>query len=72
MPLLFRPPANESIPLKARLKRCFFPHHASNSPLQAPANSEPGSQGNGKGKVGVAGGDEEHNVDVESLDVSPV
>jgi hypothetical protein len=71
MPSLFRSPANESIPLKARLKRYFFPHHASNSRLQAPANSEPGPQGKVKGKVGAAGGDEEHNVDAESPDVSP-
>jgi hypothetical protein len=72
IPSLFRPPANGSIPLKAHLKRCFSPHHASNSHLQAPANSEPGSRGKGKGNVGAEGGDEEHNVDVESPDVSLV
>ncbi|KAJ8582720.1 WD40 repeat-like protein [Rhizopogon salebrosus TDB-379] len=74
IPSLFRPPANESIPLKARLKRYFFPHHASNSPLQAPANSEPGPQGKGKGKekVGAEEGDEEHNVDAESPDCSHI
>jgi hypothetical protein len=67
---LFRSPANESIPLKARLKRGFFAHH---SPL--PANSDPTEQelqGKGKGKVGVEGGDEEHDVVVESPGVSPV
>jgi hypothetical protein len=70
---LFRSPANESIPLKAYLKRSFFTRHASNSPLQAPANSEPTEpELQGKGKVGAEGGDEEHNVDVESPDVSPV
>jgi hypothetical protein len=66
---LLRSPANESIPLKARLKRRFFARHASNSPLQAPANSEPTKpKPQGKGKVGAEGGDEEHNVN----DVSPV
>ncbi|KAJ8589245.1 WD40 repeat-like protein [Rhizopogon salebrosus TDB-379] len=64
IPSLFCPP----IPLKARLKRCFFPHHASNSPLQALANSEPGPQEKVKRKVGAEGGDEQHNVDVESPD----
>jgi hypothetical protein len=71
VPSLFPSPEKESIPLKARLKRCFFPHHTFNSPLQALANSEPGPQGKGKGKVGAEGGDEEHNVDVGSPDVSP-
>ncbi|KAJ8580182.1 WD40 repeat-like protein [Rhizopogon salebrosus TDB-379] len=62
---LFHSPANESIPLKARLKRRFFARHASNSPLQTPANSEPTKpeqQGKGKGKVEAEGGDEEHNM----------
>ncbi|KAJ8580801.1 WD40 repeat-like protein [Rhizopogon salebrosus TDB-379] len=58
---LFRSPANGSIPLKARLKRRFFARHASNSPLQAPANSEPAKpKPQGKGKLGAEGGDEEH------------
>jgi hypothetical protein len=73
VPSLFRSPANESIPLKARLKLGFFAHHAFNSPLQAPANSEPTEpELQGKGKVWAEGGDEEHNVDIESPDVSPV
>jgi hypothetical protein len=70
VPSLFRSPTNKSIPLKAHLKRGFFVRHASNSPLQAPGNSEPTeSELQGKGEVGAEGGGEEHNVDVE---VSPV
>jgi hypothetical protein len=73
MPLLFRSPANESIPLKTRLQHRFFARHASNSPLQAPASSEPTEpELQGKEKVGAEGGDEGYNVDVESLYVSPV
>jgi hypothetical protein len=68
---LFRSPANESIPLKARLKRGFFAAHVSKSSLQAPANSKPTKpkpQWKGKGKVGAEGGGDEHNVN----DVSPI
>jgi hypothetical protein len=69
MRLLFRSPANESIPLKARLKRGFFAAHVSKSPLQALAKSKPTKpELQGKGKVGAKGGDEEHNVN----DVSPI
>jgi hypothetical protein len=69
VPSLFGSPEKESIPLKARLKRRFFTRHASSSPLQTPANSEPTQpEPQGKGKVRGEGGDEGHNVD----DVSPV
>ncbi|KAJ8582133.1 WD40 repeat-like protein [Rhizopogon salebrosus TDB-379] len=69
VPSVFRSPANESIPPKARLKRSFFVRHASNSPIQVPANSEPTEPGlKGKGKVVAEGGDKEHNVTVESPD----
>ncbi|KAJ8589242.1 WD40 repeat-like protein [Rhizopogon salebrosus TDB-379] len=68
IPSLFHSPANKSIPLKARLKRHFCPHHASNFPLHSPANSKPGPQGKVKGKAGATEGDEEHNVDAESPD----
>jgi hypothetical protein len=68
VPSLFRSPEKEFIPLKARLKRRFFARHASSSPLQAPANSEPTQpEPQGKGKVRAEGGDGGHNVDDVSL-----
>jgi hypothetical protein len=54
----------KSTPLKKRFKRVFFARPTSNS---EPTKPEP------QGKVKVrAKRDEEHDVDVESSDVSPV